>query len=65
LFFILLLMNHTPDKYEHLVGYYSKRSRGARRLIENGDEPAGSIHIDDILANTGRKASWARLIQKV
>ncbi len=34
-----LLMNHIPDRYEHLVryyGYYSKRSRGARRLIENG-----------------------------
>ncbi len=29
-----LLMNHIPDKYEHLVryyGYYSNRSRGARK----------------------------------
>jgi hypothetical protein len=28
-----LLMNHIPDKYEHLVrcyGYYSNRSRGAK-----------------------------------
>ena len=35
----LLLMNHIADRYEHLVhyyGYYSNRSRGARRLIENG-----------------------------
>ena len=33
-------VNHIPDKYEHLVhyyGYYSNRSRGARRLIDNGD----------------------------
>ena len=59
-----LLMNHIPDKYEHLVryyGYYSNRSRGARRLIENGDDTAGSIRIDDTPANTRRKASWARL----
>jgi len=44
-------MNHIPDKYEHLVryyGYYSNRSRGARRLIENGDDTAGSIRIDDV-----------------
>ena len=61
-------MNHIPDKYEHLVryyGYYSNRSRGARRLIENGDDTAGSIRIDDTPANTRCKASWARLIQKV
>ncbi len=56
------------DRYEHLVhyyGYYSDRSRGARRLIENGDDIAGSIRIDEPPANTRRKASWARLIQKV
>jgi len=45
-------------------GYYSNRSRGARRLIENGDDTAGSIHIDEPPANTRRKAAWARLIQK-
>ena len=45
-------------------GYYSNRSRGARRLIENGDDTAGSIHIDEPPANTRRKANWARLIQK-
>jgi hypothetical protein len=63
-----LLMNHIPDKHEHLVryyGYYSNRSRGARRLIENGDDTAALIHIDEPPANTRRKASWARLIQKV
>ena len=61
-----LLMNHIPDKYEHLVRYYgdySNRSRGARRLIENGDDTAGSIRIDDTPANTRCKASWARLMQ--
>jgi hypothetical protein len=63
-----LLMNHIPDRYEHLAryyGYYSNRSRGARRLIENGDDTAGSIHIDEPPAITRRKAAWARLIQKV
>jgi hypothetical protein len=36
-----LLMNHIPDKYEHLVryyGYYSNRSRGARRLAKPASE---------------------------
>lgn len=63
-----LLMNHIPDKYEHRVryyGYYSNRSRGARRLIENGDNAAGSIRIDEPSANTRRNANWVRLIQKV
>jgi hypothetical protein len=35
-----MLMNHIPDKYEHPIryhGYYSNRSRGAGRLIENGN----------------------------
>jgi hypothetical protein len=56
-----------PDRYEHPVryyGYYTNRSRGARRLIEIGDNTAGSIHIDEPPANTRRKAAWARLIQK-
>jgi hypothetical protein len=63
-----LLVNHIPHKYEHLVryyGYYSNRSRGARRLVENGDDTAGSIRIDETTSNTRRKAAWARLIQKV
>jgi cbb3-type cytochrome oxidase maturation protein len=36
-----LLMNHIPDKYEHLVryyGYYSNRPRGARKLTEQDDD---------------------------
>ena len=62
-----LLMNHIPDSYEHLVRYYgdySNRSRGARRLIRNGDDTPGSIHIDEPTVDTRRKANWARLIQK-
>ena len=34
-----LLMNHIPDKYEHLVryyGYYSNRSRGGGRCFVRG-----------------------------
>lgn len=41
-----MLMNHIPDKYEHLVryyGYYSNRLRGTRRLIENGQNTAWSM----------------------
>jgi len=43
-----LLMNHIPDKYEHLIryyGYYSNRARGARRRNENGDDTAALIQI--------------------
>ncbi len=53
-----MLMNHIPDKYEHLVryyGYYSNRSRGTRRLIENGQNTAGSIRIDDRQPNDQAK----------
>ena len=63
-----MLMNHIPDKYEHLVryhGYYSSRSRGARRLVDNGNDVAESIRIDEPPADNRRKANWARLIQKV
>jgi hypothetical protein len=61
-------MNQIPDKYEHLIrynGYYSNRSRGARRLVENGNDAAESIRIDEPPADNRRKANWARLIQKV
>lgn len=63
-----LLMNHTPDKYEHLVryyGYYSNRSRGARRLAEQADDTAPSPVIDDTPIDNRHRANWARLIQKV
>ena len=63
-----MLMNHIPDKYEHLVryhGYYSNRSRGARRLVDNSNDVAESIRIDEPPADNRRTANWARLIQKV
>ena len=63
-----LLMNHIPDKYEHLVryyGYYSNRSRGAKRLAEQARETPATVVIDERPVDTRRKASWARLIQKV
>ncbi len=63
-----LLMNHIPNKYEHLVryyGYYSNRSRGARRRAEHDDKTPTSMLIDNSPADKRRKANWARLIQKV
>ena len=63
-----MLVNHIPDKYEHLVryyGHYSNRSRGARRLVENRNDVAESIRIDEPSDNIRRKANWARLIQKI
>jgi len=58
-----LLMNHIPDKYEHLVryyGYYSNRSRGARRRAEHDDKTPTSMLIDDSPADDRRKANWVR-----
>ena len=63
-----MLMNHIPDKYEHLVRYYgdySNRSRGARRIAEQNNDTPASVVIDESPVNAQRKASWARLIQKV
>ena len=63
-----LLMNHVPDKYEHLVryyGYYSNRSRGVRRLTEQAHDAPASTVIDEPTVDARRKANWARLIQKV
>lgn len=44
--------------------YYSNRSRGARNLAEH-DDAATAIVIDEPPADTRRKTSWVRLIQKV
>ncbi|MDP6673822.1 MAG: transposase [Gammaproteobacteria bacterium] len=63
-----LLLNHVPDKYEHLVryyGYYSNRSRGARRLAEPQGEQHVQVTVDDRPPDRRCKATWARLIQKV
>ncbi len=57
-----------PDKYEHLVryyGYYSNRSRGARKHTEQQGKSLSPIIIDDPPVDARRKANWARLIQKV
>ena len=63
-----LLMNHIPDKYEHLVryyGYYSNRSRGARKQAEQEKGAPLPTTIDETAVDARRKANWARLIQKV
>ena len=46
-------------------GYYSNRSRGARREAENQLEDGAGVVIDDAAPNSRRKANLARLIQKV
>jgi hypothetical protein len=58
-------MRQNPVHLVRYYGHYSNRSRGARRLIDNGDDTAGPIHIDEPPANTRRKTAWTRLIQKV
>ena len=58
-------MNHVPDKYEHLVryyGYYSNRSRGARRLAEQDQPVLAPVINDESAVITRRRANWARLI---
>ena len=61
-----LLLNHVPDKYEHLVrcyGYYSNRARGARRLAAQEHDTSASIPIDEppwIEASTGAKSGMPR-----
>ena len=55
----------TAYSAQHAIrGYYSNRSRGARRLAED-DDPSAITIIDDSPVDARRKASWARLIQKV
>ena len=59
-----LLLNHVPDKYEHLGsahGWYFNRSRGARRLAQQAHDTSASIVIDEPAADARRKANWARL----
>jgi len=65
-YWLRLLMNHIPDKYEHLVryyGHYCNRSRGAGRLAEQANDKAASLGIDETSLDTRPKANWARLIQ--
>ncbi len=69
-----LLLQHVPDKNEHLVryyGYYSNRSRGDRARREAAAEHScaphsGSLAIVENRATTRTaRASWARLIKQV
>ena len=46
-------------------GYYSNRSRGARKQAENDNDMPAPRLIDEPTVNARRNANWARLIQKV
>jgi hypothetical protein len=64
-----MLLQHVPDKGEHLVryyGWYSNRSRGQRRkaLLQSPHLDGTPEEIDPELSRAA-KAAWARLIQKV
>jgi hypothetical protein len=69
--FLAELSQHIPNTYEQLIryyGYYSARSRGARRriedhkkLVENKFEPLPDTDSDKKPVSK----SWARLIKKV
>ena len=65
-----LLLQHVPDRGEHLVryyGWYSNRSRGERNGLESESTPTPSdetIEPDTEFSQAARGA-WARLIKKV
>jgi hypothetical protein len=69
--FLAELSQHIPNTYEQLIryyGYYSARSRGARRresehqkLVQNTFEPLPDTDVDKKPVSK----SWARLIKKV
>ena len=69
--FLAELSQHIPNTYEQLIryyGYYSARSRGARRreaehkkLVQNNFEPLSDTDSDKKPVSK----SWARLIKKV
>ena len=63
-----MLMNHIPDKYEHLVryyGYYSNRSRGARQeataleYIQTAEGYDGRELIEVLKRYLPQGASWS------
>ncbi len=61
-------MIHIPDKYEHLVryyGYYSNRSRGARKQVEQEQGATLLTSIDESRGDARRKSNSVRLIQQV
>ncbi|MCP4041364.1 MAG: hypothetical protein GY731_05310 [Gammaproteobacteria bacterium] len=71
-----MLLQHVPDKGEHLVryyGWYGNRSRGERRALEEEEGEQGNNgmvieghpeHVDPELSRAAKQA-WARMIQKV
>ncbi|MES9958667.1 MAG: hypothetical protein ABW086_16610 [Sedimenticola sp.] len=68
-----LLLQHVPDRGEHLVcyyGWYSNRSRGERKEIELESmlsAPALSKETteEDTQFSQAARSAWARLIKKV
>ncbi len=63
-----MLINHIPDKCEHLVrysGYYSNRSRGARRLPDQRGARWATTFVNNSPVDSRRNADSAPLIQKV
>lgn len=66
---LALLLQHVPDKGEHLVryyGWYSNRSRGMRR--QGNENNPTEVMLDEAPADSEfsrtARAAWARLIQK-
>jgi len=55
-----LLMNHIPDNHEHLVryyGYYSNRSRDARKQAENDNDMPAPLLIGEPTGDARRNAN--------
>ena len=65
---LALLLAHIPDKYEHLVRYYSwysNRARGQRSAAAHTADGHTTLSLDETPPDRRTRAHWARLIQKV
>ncbi len=67
-----MLLQHVPDRGEHLVryyGWYSNRDRGTRKAemtdAETPPLPEGTPEQVDPEASRAARTAWARLIKKV
>jgi len=65
-----LLLQHVPDQGEQLIryyGWYSNRSRGMRRQVEENNRAEVRVDAAPVDADCVRsaRAAWVRLIQKV
>lgn len=61
------LCAHIPDRFEHLMryaGWYSNRSRGKRRRLDNAPIVV-ETHEVDVREAARVRSTWARLIHKV